>query len=161
MQNICIRAFLNSIQKKHMSLEIQRSRRATERSVNTKGLHLYEWEHFTELLSKSQMRDHPHSTRLYLGPQAGFFFLVLVLLCFCHSSPGFEMSQFNAESSAVRCFEVLRWKVHCSGTLMHGNSSRADVHFHASMHYKWVAVRALPHSSAWSALCSCKPAVYE
>lgn len=50
--------------------------------MNTKGLHLYEWEHFTELLSKSQMRDHPRSTCLYLGPQAGFFFLVLVLVWF-------------------------------------------------------------------------------
>lgn len=121
-----------------MSLEIQRSRRVTKSSVNTKGLHLYEWEHFTELLSKRQMRDHPCSTCLYLGPP-GWLFLFsscFVLVWFCHSSPGFEMSQFNAESSAVRCFEVLRWKVHCSGTLMHGNSSRADVHFHASMHYK-------------------------
>lgn len=161
MQSVWICAFLSSIQIKSTCLERWRSRRVTERSLNTKGLNLYEWEHVTELLSKSQMKYHPYSTCLFLRPQAGFFFLVFVLFCFCHSSPIFEMSQSVMESSAIKCFEVLRWKVHSSGTQMQGNSNRADVHFHASMNYKWGAVRALPHSSSGSALCSCKPAVYE
>lgn len=55
----------------------------------------------------------------------------------------------------------VRMGVHCRATLMHSNSSRAAVHFHASLHWRWIVVGALPHSSAWSALFSCKPAVYE
>lgn len=58
------------------------------------------------MLSKRQMRDHPRSTRLYLGPQADILVFVLLGFVFTRALI-FEKSQFIPENSAVKCFEVL------------------------------------------------------